>query len=125
MNASLTNDGLFILHTFCVFSQGSYSVTVSEDSLVGTILLAVTAFDNDIDDVVTYTLVSPSSTFLLDQRSGRIIVAKHLDRELQDSYSLYVQASDGQRSSTATVDITIGDINDNSPTFNPVAYRYF
>ncbi len=50
-------------------------------------------------------------------------VSAALDRETTTSYVLEVQGSDGTNSATATVSITVTDVNDNPPVFSPKSYR--
>lgn len=59
--------------------------------------------------------------FSIDQKTGTISSKKTFDRETKASYSLTVRVIDhGQNplDDTTTVDITILDINDNSPEIN-------
>ena len=53
--------------------------------------------------------------------------SRTFDREKKSSYTFDVQASDGgkydRRSERTRVQVTIGDINDNSPVFQEVPYR--
>ncbi|XP_016142831.1 protocadherin-15b [Sinocyclocheilus grahami] len=55
-------------------------------------------------------------------RSGLLLLAKTLDREITDHYTLTVTASDGKPdgTSTATVNIVVTDVNDNDPEFDPL-----
>uniref|UniRef100_A0A8B9RAD1 Protocadherin-related 15b n=1 Tax=Astyanax mexicanus TaxID=7994 RepID=A0A8B9RAD1_ASTMX len=61
---------------------------------------------------------APSS----QRRSGLLLLAKMLDRESTDRYTLTITASDGKLdgTSTATVDILVTDVNDNDPVFDPL-----
>uniref|UniRef100_A0A8C2H9B2 Protocadherin-15 n=1 Tax=Cyprinus carpio TaxID=7962 RepID=A0A8C2H9B2_CYPCA len=54
--------------------------------------------------------------------SGLLLLAKTLDREITDHYTLTVTASDGKPdgTSTATVNIVVTDVNDNDPEFDPL-----
>ena len=45
------------------------------------------------------------------------------DREVRDGYELVVEVSDGNFTDNATVAVTILDINDNPPCFNPQVYK--
>lgn len=56
----------------------------------------------------------------------RLILSRQLDRETQDKYSLQLVAYDGGQprlSGTQQIDITITDINDNSPVFDRAVYE--
>lgn len=59
-------------------------------------------------------------TFEIDRRTGSLVVARQLDREIQDEYRLEVRALDtsatnNPQSSAVTVKIEIVDVNDNAP----------
>ena len=61
------------------------------------------------------------NSFSIDQKTGTISSKKKFDRETKASYSLTVRVIDHGPSplhDTTTVDITILDINDNSPEIN-------
>lgn len=67
----------------------------------------------------------PSGDFRLDRESGVLYTSRPLDREKKAGYTLTVIAQDqGQPplSSTATVEVTILDINDHSPQFQSSSY---
>ena len=55
-----------------------------------------------------------------------VFVKRSLDREATSSYSLTIKASDqdpvSPLSSTATLQVTLTDINDNAPICNPCIY---
>ncbi|GFS14234.1 protocadherin Fat 4 [Elysia marginata] len=113
-------------------SYGPFSV--KEDESTGTSVAQVTASDADEGSdhgTVSFAIVSgdDAQQFAVDATTGVISVVKPLDRETIASYELVIRATDetagdaGQRSASATVNITITDINDLSPTFNPVLYN--
>jgi len=58
--------------------------------------------------------------FLVDGSSGRLLIARVLDRETRSAYSLLVVArsdKDSRQASTATITVHVTDINDNAPLF--------
>lgn len=81
--------------------------------------------NGDDERQISYLLMSITSdyspgTFEIDRRTGSLVVARQLDREIQDEYRLEVRALDtsatnNPQSSAVTVRIEIVDINDNSP----------
>ena len=104
------------------------NVTILENAPLSSTVLTLHAIDpDDVSNPVTYCIVqSNSSAFVLDSQSGELQVSSVLDREKQSSYSLTVSAIDSgtcvdQRSGQtfATVDIVVGDVNDNSPELQP------
>nr|XP_056711917.1 protocadherin Fat 4 [Euleptes europaea] len=123
------------------FSQpDGYHVSVAENSPSGTELLVLTADDGDLGDNGTVRfslqetepgklgagpLVAPWKVFRLDPVSGRLSTISQLDREEQDHYLLQVLATDlgsPPLSSVAHVNVSLLDVNDNSPVFYPVQY---
>uniref|UniRef100_A0A8B9RAF9 Protocadherin-related 15b n=1 Tax=Astyanax mexicanus TaxID=7994 RepID=A0A8B9RAF9_ASTMX len=75
-------------------------------------------------DPITYSILSgdPGAIIEINQTSGLLLLAKMLDRESTDRYTLTITASDGKLdgTSTATVDILVTDVNDNDPVFDPL-----
>lgn len=118
--------------------SGSLSGALAEDAPVGTLALTVKARDADRAqprDVVLELVNNPLDFFLLDSTTGELRTAKPLDREaLTDPSSplnLTVRATEVVNgsplvseltSSTATVTITIKDVNDEPPRFNRREY---
>ncbi|XP_055668723.1 protocadherin gamma-A9-like isoform X7 [Falco peregrinus] len=104
------------------FSQAEYTVRVSEDVPVGSVLLTVTAADADegLNGHVKYSVKKiserASKIFHLDTEMGSITVVRSLDFEEAESYDLEVQAHDGGALfDTAKVAISVTDVNDNAP----------
>ena len=109
-------------------SSGSYSVSVPEDTNLGTELIRVTA--NDGDDSghahgrVVYSIISGNTGFFfhISADNGAIQLMRSLDREVVSSYTLEVEATDGENPVNATVSITVTDSNDNEPVCSPTSY---
>nr|XP_038042544.1 protocadherin gamma-A5-like [Anas platyrhynchos] len=105
-----------------VFSQAVYAVRVPEDVPVGSTLLTLTATDADegLNGKVKYSFkgisTKVSKIFHLDPETGSIRLVRSLDFEEGDSYEMEVQAHDGGGLfDTATVSISVMDVNDNAP----------
>ena len=88
-------------------------------------------FDSGINGTVRYRihpdvdLVYPGM-FQVDSTSGRVRTLKSLDREEKSTYTIKVIAADGgspSLSSTATIILTVRDLNDNIPEFHPSSYH--
>lgn len=107
-----------------LFDSPSYQTSVSENATIGTPVLTVIATDADIGNngLVTFSISSQQTPlpFTIDSTSGKIEVSQLLDRETVDSYDIVVTATDSgntPRSSTANLEVTVTDVNDNVPTF--------
>ncbi|XP_028249902.1 protocadherin-8 [Parambassis ranga] len=86
------------------------------------------ALDQDVGEnyIQSYN-ISPTSHFAIEVRDredgvkfAELVLMKELDREVEDSYTIEVTASDGgvpAKSGSMTVNIKVLDFNDNSPTF--------
>nr|XP_031361911.1 protocadherin gamma-A10-like [Lonchura striata domestica] len=105
-----------------VFSQAEYTVRVPEDVPVGSVLVTVTATDDDdgLYGLVKYSMKKAtdmqSDIFHLDTETGALKLSRILDFEEGVSYELEVQAHDsGALFDTAKVTITVTDVNDNAP----------
>ncbi|KAM9184653.1 protocadherin gamma-A5-like isoform 4-T4 [Mergus octosetaceus] len=105
-----------------VFSQAVYAVRVPEDVPVGSTLLTLTAIDADegLNGNVKYLFEKITDKalkiFHLDPETGSIRLLRSLDFEEGDSYEFRVQARDsGELFDTATVSISVTDVNDNAP----------
>uniref|UniRef100_W5KLY4 Protocadherin-16 n=1 Tax=Astyanax mexicanus TaxID=7994 RepID=W5KLY4_ASTMX len=111
-----------------VFGRLQYSLELPEN-LEPVELFIIKATDQDSGDSghleYRITVGDPDGDFQLDSSSGALSTSRPLDRERRDSYSLEVVAQDRgtpSLSSTATVEITVLDVNDNSPTFTSSSY---
>ncbi|XP_064099968.1 fat-like cadherin-related tumor suppressor homolog isoform X2 [Macrobrachium nipponense] len=104
-------------------SDEAASATVPEDAPVNTVLMKMYASDPDlgISRRIRYRFVdSAEGHFSIDETEGVISLARPLDRETKDSYSLTVQAVDmgvPPLSSTTVLTVTVTDVNDNAPEF--------
>ncbi|XP_063075464.1 protocadherin Fat 1a isoform X1 [Engraulis encrasicolus] len=112
-----------------VFSQGVYSAVVSEDSELGKTVMAVMADDADGPSFnqVRYSIIdgNQGNPFSIDAVRGEVKVARPLDREKTSGYTLTVLALDSgipPRSSSATVNVDVSDVNDNPPLFSQANY---
>lgn len=110
-----------------VFSSTEYHTQVSENSLVGTRLLQVSAYDPDLgtNGLLRYDIISGNSKghLKLDPDSGILVINHLLDYEKDIQYTLTIRASDGGGSlenhkvAFTVIFITVLDENDNTPYF--------
>uniref|UniRef100_A0A3B1IYX3 Cadherin domain-containing protein n=1 Tax=Astyanax mexicanus TaxID=7994 RepID=A0A3B1IYX3_ASTMX len=104
-----------------VFSEASYTVEVYEDAPRGASLLKVQAHDRDAGSNGEVRYLMSESGFMVDSVLGVVSVIHQMDREQESFYSLTVKAvnrGDVPRSATATINITLLDINDCVPVFS-------
>eukprot|EP00058_Branchiostoma_floridae_P010537 XP_002596025.1 hypothetical protein BRAFLDRAFT_84111 [Branchiostoma floridae] len=134
-----------------IFTQQSYMVTVDENMTEPDLItLQTTDTDSDPNNNTNYIITEgDTSVFSIDQTTGRLSLVTPLDRdggpanfsltvmayntELYDGsgdndtatvvVSVQVLATDGIHNSTAVVDITVTDVNDNAPEFTKDVYE--
>ncbi|XP_068134762.1 protocadherin Fat 1 isoform X2 [Hyperolius riggenbachi] len=112
-----------------VFSQSIYNAVVGEDAISGQSVLMVVADDADgpLNSHIRYSITNGNlgNTFIIDPVRGEVKVNKLLDREKISGYTLTIQAEDNgtpTRTSSATVNIDVSDVNDNPPSFSKGNY---
>ncbi|NXM32903.1 PCD23 protein, partial [Oxyruncus cristatus] len=103
---------------------------VMEDVEVGFLVHHIIAKDPDEgrNGQVTYHILSgnENKAFVLDKITGLLTTAQHLDREIQECYSLTVMALDDGSpalSATQVLTITVLDVNDEIPIFTKQLYE--
>ena len=108
------------------FSRDVYKAEIIENNYVGAALLVASAYDADIGDnaQLTYSVVGPQSDyFRIDPNTGEISAFTSFDREMVSTVSFVVVARDAGTpplSGSATVVVSVVDVNDNSPEFDVV-----
>ena len=105
------------------FNQSEYRISVAEDVTNGTAVLQVSAVATD-NTSVRYFIQSGDTqgVFYLDEMDGLLITRMPLDKEQKSSYLLELVASDGLLETTASVNITVTDVNDHYPVFERNMY---
>ncbi|XP_026136921.1 protocadherin Fat 2-like [Carassius auratus] len=116
-----------------VFEADPYEAFLAENLPPGTTVIQVTANDADtnVNGEVSYTLESDSDDigdmFTIDSQTGWITTLKRADSETKQLYRFYVVATDHgnavKLSSSALVEVTITDENDNPPQFTEELYQ--
>uniref|UniRef100_A0A673AMA8 Protocadherin 10b n=1 Tax=Sphaeramia orbicularis TaxID=375764 RepID=A0A673AMA8_9TELE len=115
-----------------VFEQPVYTVSLSENAPVGTLVIQLNATDLDegLNGEIVYSFSNHISSrvkdlFGIDPRTGRIEVRGEVDFEESSLYQIFVQAKDlGPNAIPAhcKVLVKVSDVNDNAPeiTFSTV-----
>lgn len=114
-----------------VFTSSFFEVFVNESVPIGTVVLTVSAEDEDKDDngCITYSIASLQSLpFTIDQNTGELRISQELDFETSlETYAFAVRASDWgspyRRESEVNVTVQVLNINDNRPLFERVSCR--
>ena len=123
-NVSATVTLLDLNDNLPVFTQSQYTMVVSENSPLGTVILRVTATDRDSIDRgrLCYSLRDQTQFFAIDNRTGEISVAGPIDFDvLGSTISLIALATDtASNSATAFVRLTITDLIDIPPFIGTV-----
>ncbi|KAF7244105.1 Protocadherin-23, partial [Varanus komodoensis] len=124
-----------------LFSMSSYNLSVNENVSIGERLFTFSATDHDRtypNSYVEYSIIGGNGSSIFhvengitgpefpEKLIGNLVLRSALDRERSSSYQLLILASDHgtpSLNSTATVSITVLDINDNPPVFTNLEYH--
>ncbi|XP_026859393.2 protocadherin Fat 2 [Electrophorus electricus] len=111
------------------FTEDLYQASVVENSRPGEVIVTLTTIDNDVSldnrQVTCYiTDGDPLGQFSVTAvgKECRVTPNGSLDREVKDKHTLRIVATDGKYQTTATVEIHVLDINDNSPLCEQLLY---
>lgn len=112
-----------------MFVSTPFQATVLENVPIGYSVIHIQAIDGDSGENarLEYRLIdiTPGFPFVINNSTGWITVSNELDRETVDFYTFGVEARDHGvpvMSSSASVSITVLDVNDNVPTFTEKVY---
>ncbi|XP_017559127.2 protocadherin-9 isoform X1 [Pygocentrus nattereri] len=112
-----------------MFPSPVINISIPENTLINSRFAIPSATDPDTgpNSVHKYELVNGQSAFGLDivetpegEKWPQLIVQQNLDREQKDTYVMKIKVEDGgnpQKSSTAILQVTVTDVNDNRPVF--------
>ncbi|XP_031963363.1 cadherin-related family member 3 [Corvus moneduloides] len=111
---------------FPVFSNLSYVFSVSEITKAGSSIGRVHATDKDWPpNVITYSIVAGAGTrdytniFWISPTKGDVRILAGLDYETTQKHMFTVQASDQETSTTASVTVSVLEVNDEEPVCSP------
>lgn len=106
------------------FYSAPYQESVLENVAINSSVLYVAAHDKDSgqNGEIEYSIQNQPANFpfYINSKNGEILVRLALDREAVENYNFIVMAKDKgnpARSVTASVQITVRDVNDNQPQF--------
>ncbi|XP_054634742.1 protocadherin-23 [Dunckerocampus dactyliophorus] len=144
LRSTITSIDVLILDTndhAPLFHQDVYTVSVSEDTPTGAMLLTLFASDQDWSPENTYLDYAikegnEGKQFCLEAKATQVenqmknvcklVLCGPLDRETTESYVLTVSVSDRGTpalNSSAIVRVTVTDCNDNAPAFSSTEYH--
>lgn len=107
-----------------MFIKPVFNVIVPEGTPVGTVIVNVTASDSDLGTNALLTYRMNHLGFTISAQTGSVSTTQELDRETKQIYSFTVTARDGEGlESSVSVNVEIGDENDNSPQFPTNQYQ--
>ncbi|XP_009705987.1 PREDICTED: cadherin-related family member 3 [Cariama cristata] len=116
---------------FPVFSNLSYVFNVPEITKVGSTIGRVNARDKDSSpSVITYSIVAGGGTrdytniFWISPTRGDVKILARLDYETTQKHILIVQASDQEKTATASVTVNVLEVNDEEPVCSPNFYSF-
>ncbi|XP_046358556.2 protocadherin Fat 4-like [Haliotis rufescens] len=109
-----------------VFLGTPFNPSMAESEVVGFTILTVAATDADTANTVTYSLTD-TTNLLIGAATGVITLKVQQDRETNPTVTVDVCATDSGtvdaiKSTCETLTLTITDVNDNLPVFNPSSY---
>ncbi|XP_069746695.1 protocadherin-9 isoform X3 [Narcine bancroftii] len=112
-----------------MFPSPVINISIPENTLVNSRFPVPSATDPDTgsNGVQRYQLLNGQGAYGLDvvespegEKWPQLIVQRSLDREQKDTYVMKIKVEDGgspQKSSTAILQVTVSDVNDNRPVF--------
>ncbi|NXK58902.1 CDHR3 protein, partial [Sylvietta virens] len=111
---------------FPVFHNLSYVFSVSEITKVGSSIGRVQAIDKDWPpNVIIYSIVAGAGNrdytniFWISPMKGDVKILASLDYETTQKHIFTVQASDQEKSTTASVTVNVLEVNDEEPVCSP------
>lgn len=111
------------------FASNSLKISVPENADLQTPIYVVHAEDPDSGrngDVHYNLLDNPDNIFLVNGKSGSIMLQSPLDYEIRRHYILILSATDSGSpplSSNVTLMVEVQDVNDNAPSFEKNDYK--
>ena len=103
-----------------LFNSASYNSYVTENALIGSSVMTVTASDEDAaDSALAYELSGTNNSHFAVTSNGLIQTGRDIDYESVQGYSLTLTATDSANNTgTTVIIITVVNVNDNDPVFS-------
>jgi len=115
-----------------VFSSLSYRVIVPENEAVETVIVSVSASDQDKgpNGQLRYNISrgNEKGRFAINPLTGAVVINKSLDYDTKKEYRLIISTTDlgyEPRSSEAELTVILTDVNDNPPYFEKTVYKAY
>ncbi|RZF35066.1 hypothetical protein LSTR_LSTR009658 [Laodelphax striatellus] len=111
-----------------IFTSATYTAVIDEGSKKFEPPLQVQARDADKTSKIEYSIIEANENdlFVVDRDTGEVLVASpdglDMSNATSDFVHLVIEASDGIFSSRCDVNITVLDVNNNSPIFERESY---
>ncbi|XP_076032674.1 protocadherin Fat 4-like Cad96Ca isoform X2 [Oratosquilla oratoria] len=106
------------------FLQREYVATVLENLPLNS-LVAPTVVNKNVDKNVRFRLENDEAQKFRVSPTGQVLLDKALDFEAQQEYNLRIVVTDGVFSDTATLRVTVLNVNDWDPRFRYPQYEFF
>lgn len=106
------------------FNSASYNGHVTENVVIGSSVMTVTASDGDAaDSSLAYTLSGTNSSYFSVTSGGLIQTGSDVDYETVQGFSLTLTATDSANNTgTTTIRITVINTIDNDPVFSSASF---
>ncbi|KAL4239383.1 hypothetical protein ACF0H5_000200 [Mactra antiquata] len=126
------------------FDHPDYAISVKENATLNTTFISCRAHDQDLNNNLNYSILNVSATnedgksvnktliedyFGINSTTGDVFVANELDRETAKTVVITLLVEDvaafcpKPQNDTATLTITLKDINDHAPEFSETIYN--
>ena len=109
--------GKTVLKVVVKCSQHIHNFSVAENKPEGVEIGRISLTSAAPDKPLRVRLVTNTADFALDEKKGILTTTRMLDREANSSYSLTAVLSDGSVEMDIVLNVTVSDMNDNSPVF--------
>lgn len=100
-----------------------FSYDVMENVPIGFTVFQISVDDAD-NESLEYLLLDGNSSFVVNQTTGEVVVARHLDHETKASHNITIRTTDQLFQQTQSYIIQILNVNDNPPNISKTHYLF-